>query len=464
MEDYEEFLPKATEKKKIPYDEVPIYRQRNRTQNSNVSKEKSNVLNIVVSLLVVACIVFSALFVVAFNRIGNNTKYNLMGTYPPSKNDNTSTDVDDIVIKDTATGLAIRSVVSVQAFVDSSSTSYNAGAGVIVDDLNGYVTIITNYHVCYISNKASISSNIYVLLCDYVNPEENIEVYKANRIKVEFVGGSYNNDIAILRFYRGTTEDPTSEGILYKSGSARPATIGDSNMLNFGDPVIAIGNPGGSGINVSIGAVSKPYTLINVDVKSNNTSQTLRCIQFDASINGGNSGGGLFNEDGEWVGIVNAKQAKVETDSGIVVIEGTSYAIPSNIAIGVAWNIIKNDGVLKLCRIGISLRTESYTITDSNSYLKYKWNVYVEDFSTESTIGRDAGIKIDDLIKKVEYYNEFKEENIVVDIDSPYELQEQLFFIEPRDKMKITVERNGEGNIVETKELEITFGGSVVIY
>ena len=461
MEDYEEFLPKATEKKKIPYDEVPIYRQRNRTQNSNVSKEKSNVLNVVVSLLVVACIVFSALFVVAFNRIGNNTKYNLMGTYPPSKNDNTSTDVDDIVIKDTATGLAIRSVVSVQAFVDSSSTSYNAGAGVIVDDLNGYVTIITNYHVCYISNKASISSNIYVLLCDYVNPEENIEVYKANRIKVEFVGGSYNNDIAILRFSRGTTEDPTSAGILYKSGSARPATIGDSNMLNFGDSVIAIGNPGGSGINVSIGVVSKPYTLINVDVKSNNTSQTLRCIQFDASINGGNSGGGLFNEDGEWVGIVNAKQTK---DNSGTVIEGTSYAIPSNIAIGVAWNIIKNDGVLKLCRIGISLRTESYTITDSNSYsyLKYKWNVYVEDFSTESTIGRDAGIEIGDLIKKVEY--KFKGENIVVDIDSPYELQEQLFFIEPEAKMKITVERNGEGNIVETKELQITFGGSVVIY
>lgn len=425
MENYESFLPKAPEKKKIPYDSEPILRG-GRSAHTPSGGGGNKIFNYIVCALCVVTIVFSVLFGVLFNKAKNGKI--LSGNYP-STTYKPNQLVGNNKISDTAVNYALRSTVQIRIY-DASSSDVFVGAGVIFNDETGYVYIATNYHVCYYQAAKDIADHIYILLCDYVNPQEDVNFYLDRRIECEFVGGSYTNDIAVIRFERTGADEEK-----YLASKAQPATIGDSSQLNFGDNIFAIGNPSGTGTNVTAGVISKINYIIPADVLSNDVRYPIRVFQIDAAINGGNSGGGLFDHNGNWVGIVNAKRTDVEN---------SAYAIPGNVAYAIAWNIVSSPGKgLRTCSMGISYSTESYVVgKEGTDALEYKFKTIVAKVDVGSiSFGK---LYAGDVIKQISYMRRDKnDEMVTVEIDKPQELSEHIPFIFDGDTMKVTYERNG---------------------
>ena len=201
------------------------------------------------------------------------------------------------------------------------TTSAAAGSGFILTD-DGY--IITNHHV--IENSDSIT----------------VSLYDGTTYEAELIGYDKSNDIAVLKV---EAEDLT------------PVVIGDSENLNVGDSVIAIGNPLGElTFSLTSGAVSaldREITLSN--------SVTMELIQTDCAINSGNSGGALFNLYGEVIGIVNAKYSG---SGGGASIDNIGFAIPVNHVKDIIKSIIEN-GYITKPYIGVSVtdvsrETQSY--------------------------------------------------------------------------------------------------------
>lgn len=167
-----------------------------------------------------------------------------------------------------------------------------AGSGVIISE-DGY--IVTNNHVIEGANKIAVTT---------VDQEE----YEAS-----LVGTDSITDIAVLKI---------------KAKNLKAVTYGNSDQLAVGDLAVAIGNPLGElGGTVTAGIISALDRQLSIDGK------TMTLLQTDSSINPGNSGGGLFNGDGQLIGIVVAKSSGSD-------VEGLGFAIPVNKAANVAQQII----------------------------------------------------------------------------------------------------------------------------
>lgn len=197
----------------------------------------------------------------------------------------------------------------------------SAGSGVIyrMDPSEGDAFIITNYHVVYDSgsNTANgVSDDIRVYLYGSEMEEKAIEAI--------YVGGSIYYDIAVLR-----VED--SE-ILRDSGACA-SDVADSDKVVVGNRAIAIGNAQGLGISSTSGIVSVDSEYITMTTADGKSEVSFRVMRVDTAVNSGNSGGGLYDDDGDLIGIVNAK---IVYDG----VENIGYAIPSNVAVSIAENII----------------------------------------------------------------------------------------------------------------------------
>lgn len=260
---------------------------------------------------------------------------------------------------DRAYNLALLSSVSVwcnftvSSWIGSSEAT-SAGSGVIyqLDKDSGDAYIITNYHVVYASNaydKISRDITVYLYGMEYAD----------YAIPATYVGGSMNYDIAVLR---------VENSEILRNSQATAIEAANSNEIVVGGSAVAIGNPEGSGISVTQGIISVDSEELTMTAADDRTTVTFRVIRVDAAVNSGNSGGGLFNSAGKLIGIVNAK---IIADG----IEGIAYAIPSNIALGVAQNIIDNstnpeyeDGVWR-CLLGVTVEsTNLRTEVDAKSH------------------------------------------------------------------------------------------------
>ena len=195
---------------------------------------------------------------------------------------------------------SIGSVVTISS-VNNASISNNRdeiGSGVIFSN-DGY--IVTNLHI--LSNQ-----NISVKL-------DNGKKYMAS-----IIGIDKNTDIAVLK--------------ISSNEELKPINFANSDSLKIGDRVLAIGNPYGIGISVSNGIISatgrdygNPY---------------LQLVQTDAAINPGNSGGALINENGNLIGI----NSKIFSKTGAY--QGIGFAIPSNLVVQIATQLIKYGNVKTL--------------------------------------------------------------------------------------------------------------------
>lgn len=243
-----------------------------------------------------------------------------------------SINTDDTAVS-AAIAKGLRSTVSIEAhykkvvnnlLTGSQITEYGSeGSGVIykLDDQSGNAYIITNHHVVYDSEALAenhISDDIRVYLFG--------SEYSEQSFPATYVGGSMNYDIAVL--YVENCE-------ALKKEFPTACTLADSDKISAGDTSIAIGNAEGLRISATSGIISVDSENINMTLADNSGQVVRRVIRIDTAVNHGNSGGPLFNDKGEVIGIVSAK---FEDDT----VDDIGYAIPSNVARAVADNIIDN--------------------------------------------------------------------------------------------------------------------------
>lgn len=224
-------------------------------------------------------------------------------------------------------------------------TSVSKGAGVFysVDKEKGNAIIITNFHVVY-NEKATSSNaiankiNVYTYGSEYENAPKSFEA--------TYEGGTTTYDLAVLS---------VENSDVIKNSDFYPVKISDSDDVMLGETVYAIGNPSGGGLSVSSGILSvasERVAMSNVYGDQN----VMRVIRFDAPVSPGNSGGGLFNANGELIGIVNAKSVVTNVD-------GVNYAIPSNVVTACMKHFIvecigKEQDYLAKPLLGITVREE----------------------------------------------------------------------------------------------------------
>ena len=204
------------------------------------------------------------------------------------------------------------------------STSAASGSGFIISD-DGY--ILTNFHV--IEDSDSISVSMY-----------NGESYEA-----DLIGYDESNDIAVLKI--------EAEGLA-------PVILGDSNNLNVGDSVVAIGNPLGElTFTLTSGAISAKDREVTL---SGNV--TMNLLQTDCAINSGNSGGALFNLYGEVIGVTNAKYSTSSNSSASI--DNIGFAIPINSIMNIVESIIEKGYISKpyigISVLDVSAETQQYGI------------------------------------------------------------------------------------------------------
>ncbi len=324
----------------------------------------------------------------------------------------------------------------------TTESYYATGSGVIyrLDD-DGGAFIITNFHVVYDTDSESgISEEIFVYLYGMESAE-----YK---IPVTYVGGSANYDIAVLRV-------DESEILLSarNSGSVASIELGNSDMITPGREVFAIGNPSTSsvsGISVTRGVVSVDSEYITMMASDNSGEVRFRVMRIDAAVNGGNSGGGLFDERGRLVGIVNAKVSSTD-------IEGIGYAIPVSIARAVADNIIdncyltENDRVIRVT-VGIGVNSGAYsTEFDVDTGLIYKRESVTVASVTEGSIA-EGSIEVGDIISSLAVNGK------AIEVTRVYMVIDAMLDVRVGDTITFNILRDG---VALTVEIEATEGAFI---
>ena len=324
---------------------------------------------------------------------------------------------------------ALRSVVSV--YCDYGITGGAGGAGIIYEiNAEGDAFIITNYHVVY-NSKLNTPNKICNKISVYLYGMESSEY----AIPATYVGGSMNYDIAVLR-----VENNAVLRMAYQNGTAKNVKIADSDKVTVGQRTLAIGNPTLGGISVSAGVISVDSENINVQVADDKSAVTLRVMRTDTAVNSGNSGGGFFNDKGELIGIVNAKAASSE-------IENIGYAIPSNVARGIADNIIdycfgKSCETVMRGILGIGVRaSELYTRYDTETGRLVKMEKVIVDSVSDGGLGASI-LQKNDVVKSITIGGK------TVEVTRTYHLIDAMLDARVGETVYFTIERGGQEKTV----------------
>ena len=302
------------------------------------------------------------------------------------------------------------------------ATSYGSGVIYQLDKEKGDAYIITNYHVVYCQGadtEDDISDDIKV----YLYGKE----YEKYAINAEYIGGSMIYDIAVLKV--------KSSDVLRES-KAMAATFADSNETSILDTAIAIGNAEAFGISATVGAVNVESEQITMESVTGSLI-TVRVLRVDAAVNSGNSGGGLYNDKGEIIGIVNAKMA----DSTI---DNIGYAIPSNLAKNVAENIIyydtldpNNDAVYRAL-IGVNVAVDTAdVIYDSETGKVLRHETVIISSVNEGSVA-SGKLQANDIIKSVTI------DGVEHEIVRTYNVVDVMLTARKTSSVVFHIERNGE--------------------
>ena len=277
-------------------------------------------------------------------------------------------------------------------FWGQQTTGAAAGSGFILS-ADGY--ILTNYHVVEDSNSITVS------------------LYDGTEYDATLVGCDESNDIAVLKI--------DAEGLT-------PVVLGDSDNLNVGDQVVAIGNPLGElTFSLTTGVVS----ALNREVTLS-SNVTMNLIQTDCAINSGNSGGALFNLYGEVIGITNAKYSS-SSSSSEASIDNIGFAIPLNHVKNIVKSIIETGSITKPY-IGVTVSSVS---SEAQGY-GLPTGAAVRSVEADSPAAK-AGLEENDIITEVDG----------TAINSSTELVNYVGEKTPGDELTFKVYRQGE-------ELELT--------
>ncbi|MGH7555937.1 MAG: trypsin-like peptidase domain-containing protein [Longimicrobiales bacterium] len=271
--------------------------------------------------------------------------------------------------------------------------SLGTGSGVLLDE-GGH--ILTNNHVIENAERVTVS------LAD------------GREYSARLVGADPNTDVAVIRI------EPMG-------GERFPAAkLGDSDELNVGDWVLALGNPLGLEFTVTAGIVSATGRSIGILADGSARSASLEAfIQTDAAINPGNSGGPLVDLMGRVVGINSA----IESRTGYF--SGAGFAIPINLAVRVAEDLIE-DGVVHRPRLGVTI--QDVNAADAELYRLPAVTGAEIASVTPGEAADDAGIEMGDVIVALEGEA----------IHTVTDLQSRVALRQPGDRINITLIRYGK--------------------
>lgn len=288
----------------------------------------------------------------------NALNLNQVSTTNTSSLVTTPTSISDVVSMTADSVVEITQYSTATSFLSQNYTSKGNGSGVIISN-DGY--ILTNNHV--ISGAEKITVRL-----------KNSEEYEAT-----VVGKDSKTDVAIIKI---------------DANDLKAATIGDSSKTKVGDFVLAIGNPLGElGGTVTYGYISALEREIKID------NSTMNLMQFDAAVNPGNSGGGLFNIRGELIGIVSAKSTGYD-------VEGLGFAIPINDISKVMSDILDLGYATNRAFLGVKLEDSAYS---SNNQYGGLWGMFYQQIQYGANVAEvvkdspaeKAGIKEKDIIVSI---------------------------------------------------------------
>ena len=301
------------------------------------------------------------------------------------------------------------SVQQVQSFFGGiqEQESKSVGSGIIISQNDSELLIITNNHVVEGNETLTVS---------FVD-EESVEA--------QVKGTDAAKDLAVIAVQTKEIKDTTMEQI-------KVAALGNSDQLQVGESVIAIGNALGYGQSVTSGIVSATgRELDGIDEK---------LIQTDAAINPGNSGGALLNAN-----VVGINTAKVATDT----VEGMGYAIPISSVSDIIENLMNQETKTKVSEAEQGqLGIQGVDVTaDSSEMYNMPTGVYVSEVIAGGG-AKKAGITKGSVITGINGTS----------IDGMQALKEQLQYYRAGETVKITVatpEKNGE---YAKRDVEVTLG------
>ena len=307
------------------------------------------------------------------------------------------------------TNMSVQQVLSFFGGVQER-TSESAGSGIIIGQNDTELLIVTNNHVVEGSDTLTVS------FIDEESVEANVKGTDANR------------DLAVVAVELSKIKDSTRDKIAV-------ATLGDSEQIQVGEEVIAIGNALGYGQSVTKGIVSATGRSIDGIDSS--------LIQTDAAINPGNSGGALLNAKGEVIGINTAKAA-------MNAVEGMGYAIPVSEAQATIEGLMNRETRTKVAEeergyIGI-VNGEDVTQDVSEMY-GMPMGVYVSEIARGSGADK-AGITKGTVITALNG----------ISVNGMEALKEQLRYYRIGETVTLTIETPGKGGEYESKDVEVTLG------
>ena len=328
---------------------------------------------------------------------------------------------------------------------DASSIKGQTGAGVVfrINKEAGECFFVTNYHVIYDENNDEELAHTFVYF--YGN-----EKY-SKKVECEYIGGTAQYDLAVFR---------VKDCDIIKEQDIQAATFTDSDLVNVGTDCYAIGNPSGKGISVTKGIISvDSEEILLSQIKNGVTTYSAgmvqtRVIRFDAPVNHGNSGGGLFDENGKLVGIVNAKSTASDVDD-------MGYAIPSSVVNSIIVNILNNcldkdnKQVLR-CLVGMTI-----TIDDSKAvYDNETGNVRIENVVIVKEVtktGIASGFILEnDIILEATLEITSTGERITKQIKRMFTLTDLCLMASVDDKISFKIKRGDE-----IKTFTFTFNSNV---
>ena len=293
-----------------------------------------------------------------------------------------------------------------------------SGSGIIVGKTDDELLIVSNNHVVESADTLTVT---------FIDGSE---------AQAQVKGLDSDMDLAVIAVSLNDLSDDTKNAITV-------ATLGSSDDLKLGEPVIAIGNALGYGQSVTNGIVSalnREITLENGSTGLENGS-TGTFIQTNAAINPGNSGGALLNMNGEVIGINSNK-------IGGTAVEGMGYAIPITSASPIIADLMERQTRTKVAEdevgyIGISLQEVTSQISQMYNMPEGIYVVSVE----EGSAAANAGIMKGDIITKFDGSS----------ISSYSDLQKTLQYYAAGDSVTVTVQRPQNGEYVSI-ELNLTLG------
>lgn len=336
--------------------------------------------------------------------------------------------------------LKVYTVFSERASINTTKEEAYCGSAVIYRMEEDYTYLVTNYHVIYDhdavgTDKTAKRIYAYMYGSEYKPVKNNSGVYVTDAsdkyaISCEYMGGEISYDVAVVK---AKTAD-----ILKVNPGAVAVTL--NTKYAVGDTTYAVGNPDDKGLSVTEGIVSVDSEMMTLDIDK--TIRSYRALRTDTALYHGNSGGGLFNINGQLIGLNNAGDSTVTS---------MNYAIPASILKGVA------DGIIHYCSgdpdikgtkktvLGIKSLSfnSSYVYDQTTGSGKITEDVTVQEV-TKNSIAEQFGLQKDDVIKGITV------NSATTLVDRQFQIADILLSVREGDSLSLIYKRGEEEVTTET--------------